>query len=101
MNAQQAKAKQSEAIARASIGRLSDERLAETWMLTNGQATTRKVTILRGWLLDELELRMGRMDVMADLFTVLEHFDGDRFEAWMIAESVPGGDYVSPLPYLS
>ena len=99
MNAQQEKAKQSERIARASIGRLSNERLAETWMLTNGQPAERKVTILRGWLLDEIEARMERATtVWEDLFP--NELARDRFDEWMTADSVPG-DYVSPLPYLS
>lgn len=90
MGSIQAKAKQSEAIARASIGRLSDERLAETWMLTNGQTSTRAVTITRGWLMDELEKRMGQVDVWADLYpaTVCD-YDGDQ------------GAPVNPLPYLT
>lgn len=100
MNAQQEKAKQSEAIGRDSIGRLSDERLAETWMLTNGQPAERKVTILRGWLLDEIEARMERAtSAWEDLFP--NEMRRDRFDEWMTADSVPGGDYVSPLAYLS
>ena len=100
MNAQQSKAKQSEAIARDSIGRLTNERLAETWMLTNEQQPSRKVTILRGWLLDELEARMNQVaNVWEDLFP--NQLERDRFEEWMTADSVPGGDFVSPLPYLS
>lgn len=100
MNAQQEKARQSEAIARASIGRLSNERLAETWMLTNGQPAERKVTILRGWLLDEIETRMERVtSVWEDLFP--NEMQRDRFDEWLTADSVSGGDFVSPLPYLS
>ncbi|MYY79812.1 MULTISPECIES: hypothetical protein [unclassified Streptomyces] len=100
MNAQQEKAKQSEQIARASIGRLTNERLAETWMLTNGQTAERKVTILRGWLLDELETRMENVNtVWEDLFP--SEMQRDRFDEWLTADSVSGGDFVSPLPYLS
>lgn len=100
MNTQQIKAKQSEAIARASIGRLSDERLVETWMLTNGQPAERKVTILRGWLLDEIEARMERVtSVWEDMFPA--EMQRDRFYEWMTADSKPGGDFVNPLPYFS
>jgi hypothetical protein len=100
VNAQQIKARQSEAIARASIGRLTKERLAETWMLTNEQPATRKVTILRGWLLDELERRMNQVaTVWEDLFP--NEAGRDRFDEWLTADSVPGSDFASPLPYLS
>lgn len=100
MNAQQIKAKQSKDIARASISRLTNERLAETWMLTNEQPSTRKVTILRGWLLDELERRMNQVTtVWEDLFP--NEAGRDRFDEWLTADSVQGGDFVSPLPYLS
>jgi hypothetical protein len=100
VNAIQEKAKQSEAIARASIGRLSNERLAETWMLTNEQPATRAVTITRGWLLDEIETRMDRATgVWEDLFP--NQVQRDRFDEWLTADSVPGGDFVSPLLYLS
>ncbi|WP_370665393.1 hypothetical protein [Streptomyces sp. IBSBF 2507] len=99
MNTQE-RAIQSEHIARASIGRLSNERLAETWMLTNEQSAERKVTILRGWLLDEIETRMERAtSVWEDLFP--NEVQRDRFDEWMTADSMPGGDFASPLPYLS
>ncbi|MFE9003038.1 hypothetical protein ACFYOY_12995 [Streptomyces sp. NPDC007875] len=99
MNVQE-RAIQSEQIARASIGRLSDARLAETWMLTNGQPAERKVTILRGWLLDELEARMDRVTTAwEDLFP--NEMQRDRFDEWLTADSTPGSDFVSPLPYLS
>lgn len=99
MNVQE-RAIQSEQIARASIGRLTNERLAETWMLTNGQAAERKVTILRGWLLDEIEARMERVNtVWEDLFP--SEMQRDRFDEWLTADSVTGGDFVSPLSYLS
>jgi hypothetical protein len=99
MNVQE-RAIQSEQIARASIGRLSNERLAETWMLTNGQPAERKVTILRGWLLDEIEARMERAtSVWEDLFP--NEVQRDRFDEWMTADSISGGDFVSPLAYLS
>lgn len=101
MNAIQDKAKQSEAIARASIGRLTNEKLAETWMLTNGEPMTRELAITRGWLLAELETRMGQMNVWADLFPAADTFPfvDDRFDHWMIADCGP--DWVNPLPYLS
>lgn len=98
MNVQE-RAIQSEQIARASIGRLSNERLAETWMLTNGQPAERKVTILRGWLLDELEARMGCVATAWEgLFP--NEMQRDRFDEWLTADSAPGSDYVSPLAYL-
>lgn len=98
----QDKAKRSEAIARASIGGLADERLAETWMLTNEQPATREVTITRGWLMDELEQRMGRMNVWADLYPgAVCDYDGDRFGAWLEAEFAAKGEPVNPLPYLT
>lgn len=97
----QERAARSEAIARQSISRLSDSKLAEAWMGTNEQPMTDELRIVRGWLLDELETRMGRMNVWADLFPALPCFDGDRFGSWLDAEFTPGSDYVNPLPYLS
>jgi hypothetical protein len=98
----QSRAARSEAIARASIRALSDARLVETWELTESQPHSRKVTITRGWLLDELEQRMGRMDVAADLFPDrVADYDGDRFGAWLEAVFASPDVPVSPLPYLS
>jgi hypothetical protein len=106
MNAQQAKAKQSEAIARQSLRAQTDQMIVETWMATNGQPATREVTILRGWLMDELAIRMGKVDVWVDLFPALsdEQFDadGDRFGNWLEAESTApkGNGPISPARYL-
>lgn len=94
----QAKAKQSEAIARASIGRLSDERLAETWMLTNGQSG-RAVEITRGWLMDELEQRMDRRDREDEKSPTYLGARTNRFDRWLQAECAPDSR-VNPLTYL-
>jgi hypothetical protein len=91
------RAVQSEAIARHSIARLSDAKLAEAWMATNEQPMTVELPIVRGWLMDELETRMGRMETWADLLLAPD-FDGGRFDGWLEAES---GGYVNPLPYLT
>jgi hypothetical protein len=106
MNAQQAKAKQSEAIARQSLRAQTDQMIVETWMATNDQPATREVTILRGWLLDELAIRMGKVDVWVDLYPALSDerldADSDRFGRWLEDESTApkGDDPVSPARYL-
>jgi hypothetical protein len=100
MSSIQDKAKQSEAIARASIRRLSNERLAETWMLTNGQSG-RAVEITRGWLMDEMEARMNRRDGDEEASPTYLGTRTDRFDRWLAAEFAAKGEPVNPLPYLA
>ncbi|WP_405883640.1 hypothetical protein OG762_36885 [Streptomyces sp. NBC_01136] len=79
MNAQQ-RVIESEKIARASLRAQSDKLIVETWMATNDQAPTREVTILRGWLMDELERRMDAIDkARRNQLT-------SRFDRWMLAD---------------
>jgi hypothetical protein len=99
MNVQE-RATQAEEIARTSLGRLSDKRLAETWMLTNSQPATREVTITRGWLLDELEARMNRRDSEEVKHPAYLGAALGRFDRWLEAECNPASP-VSPLPYLT
>jgi hypothetical protein len=98
MGSIQDNAKQSEAIARASIGRLSNERLAETWMLTNGQSG-RAVEITRGWLMDELESRMNDRDREEEKSPAYLGARTNRFDRWLVAECTPDSP-VNPLAYL-
>lgn len=100
MNAQQAKAKKSEAIARNSLAAQTDQLIVDTWMATNGQPPTRAVTILRGWLMDELERRMNERD-KADQKSALFGWSASRFDRWLHAEcSASAGEVVSPATYL-
>jgi hypothetical protein len=99
----QRKAKESEAIARESLAVQTDQMLVDTWMNTNGQSSRRAVTILRGWLMDELERRMNALD-KADQKSPLYGIKRSvtpRFDRWLYAEcSASAGQVVSPSTYL-
>jgi len=91
---------QAEAIARDSIHRLSNEALASVWDDTSKETPTRAVTITRGWLMDELEMRMKALDAR-DAKSPLSFGQASRFDRWLVAEcNAAKGEYVSVLPYL-
>lgn len=101
MTALQDRARQSEAIARDSIKRLSNEHLASVWDDTSNVPVTRAVTITRGWLMDELEARMEALD---ERDAKAPHFLGQavsRFDQWLNAEcGATKGETVSVLRFL-
>ncbi|MGW2725525.1 hypothetical protein [Streptomyces sp. NPDC001492] len=100
-NAIQDRARQSEAIARDSISRLSNERLATVWDETSTVPVTRAVTITRGWLMDELERRMEALDKRDAKSAYSLGQSVSRFDRWLNAEcSASKGDHVSVLRYL-
>lgn len=97
----QDRARQSEAIARDSISRLSNERLATVWDETSTVPVTRAVTITRGWLMDELEKRMEALDKRDAKSAVSLGQTVSRFDQWLNAEcDAAKGEYVSVLNYL-
>jgi hypothetical protein len=69
-----------EAIAREGVRQQSDELLATAWLLTETMPMSEELAMTRGWLIDELEQRMGP----------------DLFDAWLWTD----GDAVDPLPFL-
>jgi hypothetical protein len=79
-NELQEKAKRSEATAREALRRLTDETLSVTWLATEVMPMSEELAVTRGWLMDELEARMGV----------------EKFDAWVFANS----NVVDPLPYL-
>jgi hypothetical protein len=86
MTALQDRARQSEAIARDSIKRLSNESLATVWAGTSTVPVTRAVTITRGWLMDELEARMTALDERDEKSPVSLGQAVSRFDQWLGAE---------------
>ncbi|MEU5742005.1 hypothetical protein ABZ784_28940 [Streptomyces tendae] len=97
----QDRARQSEAIARDSISRLSNERLASTWDETSQVPVTRAVTITRGWLMDELEARMNTLDVRNAKSPTSLGQAVSRFDQWLDAEcGAAEGQTVNVLRYL-
>jgi len=97
----QDRARQSEAIARDSIKRLSNEKLASTWAATAEQQVTRAVTITRGWLMDELEARMNALDLRNAKSPLSLGQSVSRFDQWLVAEcDAADGETVNVLRYL-
>ena len=91
----QGNAHQSEVIARQSLAAQTDQMVVASWMHTNGLEPTRPVTILRGWLMDELERRMNALDKARKNMGIA------RFDRWMTAECSAAKDaVVSPGTYL-
>ena len=64
-----AKREQAEAKATAMVAKLNDEALCIAWMATEQQAVTQELAITRGWLMDELQKRLG----------------DDLFDEWLMA----------------
>lgn len=101
MNSLQDRARQSEAIARDSIARLSNEKLASTWYATSEVSVTRAVTITRGWLMDELEARMEALDLRDAKSPVSLGQTANRSDQWLLAEyEAPEGQTVNVLGFL-
>jgi hypothetical protein len=48
-----------EAIARKEIGKMSNEKLIEVFVLT-GENEDKNISMVRGWLMDEVELRFPK-----------------------------------------
>lgn len=66
----------------AMAASLSCEALCLAWMATEGKPATRELAIVRGWLMDELNARLG----------------DDLFDEWLTA--VDGnGDSLNPLSF--
>lgn len=73
--------RQLEETQRASLRELTDETLSATWLATYALPMSAALSMTRGWIIDELEARMGP----------------DRFDAWLLADA----DAVDPFPFLA
>jgi hypothetical protein len=61
---------------------LTDEALCLAWMSTEGKPATRELALVRGWIMDELNARLG----------------DDLFDEWLAGDD--DGNSVNPLTYL-
>ena len=64
---------QAEAKVQAMAAKLNDEALCLAWMATEGKPVTEELAIVRGWIMDELNLRLG----------------DDLFDEWLISDENP------------
>lgn len=64
--------------------KLTDEALCLTWMATEGKPVTQELAIVRGWITDELNKRLG----------------DDLFDEWLV-DFDDNGNGVNPLAYLA
>ncbi|MEU1044014.1 hypothetical protein ABZ400_02505 [Streptomyces sp. NPDC005897] len=74
---------QAEAKVAEMSAKLTDEALCLAWMATEGKAATQELALVRGWLMDELNRRLG----------------DDLFDQWLVDVDDNGG--VNPLAYLA
>ena len=75
---------QAETAVQAMAAKLTDEALCLAWMGTEGKPATQELALVRGWIMDELNRRLG----------------DDLFDEWLMA-SDEDGDGVNPLTYLT
>lgn len=73
---------QAETTMHAMAAKLSDEALCLAWMATEGKPVTQELAIVRGWIMDELNARLGE----------------DLFDEWLMAVD-QNGDGLNPLAY--
>lgn len=72
---------QAETKVAAMASKLSDEALCLAWAATESKPATRELALVRGWLMDELNARLG----------------DDLFDEWLMADE----DGVNPLAYFT
>lgn len=75
---------QAETAMQAMAAKLTDEALCLAWMGTEGKPVTQELAIVRGWMMDELNARLG----------------DDLFDEWLIATD-DDGNGVNPLAFLA
>jgi hypothetical protein len=75
---------QADTAVQAMAAKLTDEALCLAWMGTEGKPATKELAIVRGWIMDELNARLG----------------DDLFDEWLIAAGEDGNG-VNPLAYLA
>jgi hypothetical protein len=76
--------KQAETAVQTTAAKLTDEALCLAWMGTEGKAATQELALVRGWLMDELNVRLG----------------DDLFDQWLM-DVDDDGQGVNPLAYLA
>ena len=64
---------QAQAKVAAMSAKLTDEALCLAWMATEGKPVTQELALVRGWIMDELNERLG----------------DDLFDEWLIADENP------------
>jgi len=79
INSEQAKAK-----VLAMAARLSNEALCMSWMATEGKPVTEELAMVRGWLMDVLNERLG----------------DDLFDEWLMAVD-DDGNGLDPIAYFN
>ncbi|MGW0575135.1 hypothetical protein ACWD25_04015 [Streptomyces sp. NPDC002920] len=75
---------QAEAKVAAMAAKLSDEALCLAWMATEGKPATQELAIVRGWITDELNKRLG----------------DDLFDEWLMAFD-DDGNGLDPIAYFN
>ncbi|MFD3815065.1 hypothetical protein ACFWRZ_08355 [Streptomyces rubiginosohelvolus] len=65
-------------------GKLTNDGLCLAWMATEGKPATQELALVRGWLMDELNNRLG----------------DDLFDEWLM-DVDDNGHGVNPLAYLA
>jgi hypothetical protein len=68
----------------AMAAKLTDEALCLAWMATEGKPVTQELALVRGWMMDELNERLG----------------DDLFGEWLMDVDEDGAG-VNPLAYLA
>ncbi|MET8571801.1 hypothetical protein [Streptomyces sp. NPDC004783] len=74
---------QATATVQAMAGKLTDEALCLAWMGTEGKPATQELAMVRGWIMDELNKRLG----------------DDLFDAWLAGDE--NGDTLNPLAFFN
>lgn len=75
---------QGETAVQAMAAKLTDEALCLAWMGTEGKPATKELALVRGWIMDELNVRLG----------------DDLFDEWL-TDVDDDGNGVNPLAYLA
>lgn len=75
---------QAESKVAAMAAELTGEALCLAWMATEGKPVTQELAIVRGWMMDELNKRLG----------------DDLFDEWLM-DVDDSGNGVSPLAYFA
>jgi hypothetical protein len=78
------RASQSEKTVQKMAAKLTDEALCLAWMATEGKPVTQELAIVRGWMMDELNERLG----------------DDLFDEWLMTVD-DDGNGVNPLAFLA
>lgn len=74
---------QAETAVQAMAAELTDEALCLAWMGTEGKPATKELAIVRGWIMNELNVRLG----------------DDLFDEWLAGDE--DGNGVNPLAFLA